>query len=149
MLFHNGNFATPLEMTTKLHNIFFTVLLLGCIVLTLRLDPPIRNYIPIVWGLMGFGLHWVLFIKTWLGLSRILIDENKTELAGLNIGYHDNGFKKTVDIVALLQDRKKIEAISTDIKIRLSYYRTFFRLAIIAFPMFAVLAIITVVMTWN
>ena len=84
-----------------------------------------------------------------MDLSRKLIDEHKTDLNELKISYHDNKFKKTVDMFALFQDKKKIESISTDIKSRLSFYRTFFRLTAIAFPMFVILGILTVTMTWN
>lgn len=136
-------------MTEKQHNIFFLTLLVVCVLLTLTLNPPTRNYIPVVWGLLGFGLHGFWFWNTWMNLSKKLITEHKSELRDLKVSFHDNQFKQTVDMFALFQDRKKIENISDDIKTRLSYYRTYFRLTLIAFPMFAVLGILTVVMTWK
>jgi|GEM_PF-2155954 len=136
-------------MTEKQHNIFFLTLLVVCVLLTLTLNPPTRNYIPVVWGLLGFGLHGFWFWNTWINLSKKLITEHKSELRDLKVSFNDNQFKQTVDMFALFQDRKKIENISDDIKTRLSYYRTYFRLTLIAFPMFAVLGILTVVMTWK
>ena len=136
-------------MTEKQHNIFFLTLLVVCVLLTLTLSPPTRNYIPVVWGLLGFGLHGFWFLTTWMNLSRKLIVEYKAELKDLKISFHDNQFKQTVDMFALFQDREKIENLSEDIKTKLSFYRTYFRLTLIAFPMFAVLGILTVVMTWK
>jgi len=113
------------------------------------LSPPTRNYIPIVWGLLGFGLHGFWFWNTWVNLSKKLIVEHKAELKDLKINFYDNQFKQTVDMFALFQDRERIENISEDIKTRLSFYRTYFRLTLIAFLMFAVLGILTVMMTWK
>jgi hypothetical protein len=135
-------------MTEKQHNIFFLTLLVVCVLLTLTLNPPTRNYIPVVWGLLGFGLHGFWFWNTWMKLSKKLISEHKSELRDIKVSFSVNQFKQTVDMFALFQDRKKIENISDDIKIKLSYYRTYFRLTLIAFLMFAVLGILTVVMTW-
>jgi hypothetical protein len=136
-------------MTEKQHNIFFLTLLVVCVLLTLTLNPPTRNYIPVVWGLLGFGLHGFWFWNTWMNLSKKLITEHRSELRDLKVSFNDNQFKQTVDMFALFQDRKRIENISDDIKTRLSYYQTYFRLTLIAFPMFAVLGILTVVMTWK
>ena len=136
-------------MTEKQHNIFFLTLLVVCVLLTLTLSPPIRNYIPVVWGLLGFGLHGFWFWNTWMNLSKKLINEHKSDLKELKISFHDNQFKQTVDMFALFQDRKKIENLSDDLKTRLSFYRTYFRLTLIAFPMFVALGILTVIMTWK
>ena len=134
-------------MTEKQHNLFFLTLLVGCVLLTLTLNPPIRNYTPVVWGLLGFGLHGFWLLNTYIKLSEKLINEHKSDLNELKIGFHDNQFKKTVDMLALFHDRQKIETLSDDIKTRLSYCRTYFRLTLIAFPMFAVLGVLTVMMT--
>lgn len=136
-------------MTEKQHNLFFLILLVGCVLLTLTLSSPTRNYIPVVWGLLGFGLHGFWFWSTWKDLSKKLINEHSSDLKELKISYHDNQFKKTVDMFALFHDRQKIESLSDDLKARLSFYRTYFRLTVIAFPMLAVLGILTVMMTWN
>ena len=136
-------------MTEKQHKILFLTLLGICVILTLTLSPPTRNYIPVVWGLLGFGLHCFWFWVTWMDLSKKLIVEHKAELKDLKINFYDNQFKQTVDMFALFQDRERIENISEDIKTRLSFYRTYFRLTLIAFPMFAVLGILTVMMTWK
>lgn len=136
-------------MTEKQHNIFFLTLLVVCVLLTLTLSPPTRNYIPVIWGLLGFGLHSFWFWTTWMNLSKKLIVEHKSDLKKLKISFYDNQFKQTVDMFALFQDRKNIENISDDIKTRLSFYRTYFRLTLIAFPMFSVLGILTVVMIWK
>ncbi|KAB1065990.1 hypothetical protein [Salibacter halophilus] len=131
-------------MTTNQHNILFLLLFFGCIYLILTLNPPSRNFIPIIWGFLGFVLYWFLFFNTWLGLSRKLIDEHRSELKDLNISYHDNSFKKTVDMFALFQKRKKIEDLSADLKISFSYYQTYFRLAIIGFIVTAILGVYVV-----
>lgn len=84
-----------------------------------------------------------------MNLSKKLIVEHKSDLKELKISFHDNQFKQTVDMFALFQDWKEIEKISDDVKVRLSFYRTYFRLTLIAFPMFAVLGILKVMMTWK
>lgn len=136
-------------MTEKQHKTYFLIFLISCALLILILDAPIRNYIPIIWGILGFGLYGYLFWKTWLDLSRKLITENKSELKEMKISFYDNQYKKAVDMFALFQEKQKIESISEDIKTRLSYYITFFRLTLIAFLMFVSLGILTIVMTWN
>lgn len=98
------------------------ILLVGCVFLTFTLSPPTRNYIPIVWGLLGFGLHGFWFWATWMNLSKKLIVEHKPDLKELKISFHDNQFKQTVDMFALFQDWKEIEKISDDVKVRLSFY---------------------------
>jgi hypothetical protein len=135
-------------MTERQHNISFIIFLIGCIGLILTLDAPTRNYIPVVWGILGFGLHGFWTWKTWIDLSKLLIVEHQDKLDELNISFIDNRFKTTVDIFALLKDLKKIEKISADIKTRLSFFRTYIRLTAIAFPMFAILGLMTVIMTW-
>ena len=134
-------------MTEKQHNLFFLTLLVGCVLLTLTLNPPIRNYTPVVWGLLGFGLHGFWLLNTYMKLSEKLINEHKSTLNELQIGFHDNKFKKTVDMFALFYDSQRIEVLTDDIKTRLSYYRTYFRLTLIAFPTFAILGVLTVMMT--
>lgn len=115
--------------------------------MTFTIEPPTQNYIPVVWGLIGFGLYGFLFWKTWIELSRILINQHKDKLIEMRIAYHDNRFKKTVDMYDLLHDRNNIGQISSDVKSRLSYYTTFFRLTAIAFPVFVVLGILTAILT--
>lgn len=113
------------------------------------MNSTVRNYIPLVWGELGFGLYGFMFWKTWINISRKLINEYKTDLNELKINYHDNQFKKTVDMFALFQERKKVELISSDLKLELSFFRKYFWLTLIAFLMFAVLGILTIVMTWK
>jgi hypothetical protein len=86
---------------------------------------------------------------TWIKLSKRLIIEHQEELDELKISYIDNRFKTTVDMIALLQQREKIECISTHIKTILSFFRTYFLLTIIAFLMVVVLGFISVMMSWN
>jgi len=136
-------------MTEIQHKIFFLTLLLGCSVLTLTLDAPTRNYVPVIWAVLGFGLHGYWTWSSWINLSKQLIVNHRDKLDELRISYIDNRFKTTVDMFALLQERKKIETISSDIQTRLSFFRTYFRLTLIAFPMVAILGVTTVVMTWN
>lgn len=133
-------------MTEKQHNIFFLTVLFSCVLLIVVLSPPTRNYIPIIWALLGFGLHLFWFSNTWRKLSRKLIDEHKTDLESLKISFHDKPYRKAVDIFTLFRERKKIESLSDDIKTRLSYFRTYFRLMLIAFLMFGVLGALTVLM---
>lgn len=136
-------------MTETQHNIFFAALLVACVILILTLNPAARNYIPVVWGLLGFGLYGFLYWNSWMRLSKLLLNQHKSELQALKISYHDNQFKQTVDMMALLQDRKKIETISDELKTKLSFCRTYFKLTLIAFLMVIVLGILTVTMTWQ
>jgi len=98
---------------------------------------------------MGFGFYGFLYWKSWIDLSNILVNKHKHFLKDKKISYHDTRFKKTVDMFSLLKKRHEIEEISNDMKIRLSYNRTFLRLVLVAFPMTAILGIMTIVMTWN
>ena len=136
-------------MTVRQHKIFFSTLLITCTILTLTLDAPTRNYVPVIWGILGFGLHGFWTWSSWINLSKQLIVQHHDKLDELRISYIDNRFKTTVDMFALFQERKKIEDISTDIKLRLSFFRTYFRLTAIAFPMVALLGLTTVIMTWE
>jgi hypothetical protein len=81
-----------------------------------------------------------------MALSRKLIDEHRSELKRLDIRFRDNKLKKTVDMLGLFQNRKEIENISVDLKTRLSYYRTYFQLAVIAFIFTAILGVSIVLM---
>tara|TARA_R110002050_G_scaffold45957_3_gene108368 strand:+ start:4111 stop:4521 length:411 start_codon:yes stop_codon:yes gene_type:complete len=136
-------------MTEGQHKIFFSTLLIACTILTLTLDAPTRNYVPVIWAILGFGLHGYWTWSTWINLSKQLIVNHQDKLDELKISYIDNRFKTTVDMFALFQERKKIETVSNDIKTRLSYFRTYFWLTLIAFPMVAILGVTTVIMTWN
>ena len=136
-------------MTERQHKIFFLTLLLGCLVLTLTLDAPTRNYVPVIWTVLGFGLHGFWTWSTWIELSKRLIIQHQNKLDELRISYIDNRFKTTVNMFSLLQKRKRIENISSDIKMRLSFFRTYLRLTIIAFLVTAILGLTTVMMTWN
>lgn len=82
-------------------------------------------------------------------MSKKLIVDHKTYLDKMKINYHDSKFKTTVDMFALFKNQQKIEELSDNIKSQLSFYQTYFRLTLIAFLMFAVLGILTVIMTWN
>ena len=135
-------------MTKTKHNLFFAIFLFTCFVLIFSLEAPTRNYIPVIWGTLGFGLYGFLLFRTWMSLNKKLINEHKADLIRLNIKVYDNQFSKTIDGFAFLRNRKQIAEISGDIKLMLSYYWTFFRLTMLAFIMFAILGILTVVMTW-
>ena len=136
-------------MTQRQHKVFFSAVLIICTILILTLDAPTRNYVPVIWALLGFGLHGYWTWSTWINLSNQLIVYHQDKLDELRISYIDNRFKTTVDVFALLQEREKIENISTDIKWRLSFFITYFRLTAIAFPMVALLGLTTVIMTWK
>lgn len=138
-----------MKITEKQHNTYFFFLLIGCIVLTLTLKPPARNYIPVVWGILGYGLHAILLWQTWMALSRVLIDEHKAELKALKVTYYEYRFSKAVEPFSLMKVRHELESIAPDIGPRISYARTYFRLTLIAFPTFALLSLLTVVMTWK
>lgn len=136
-------------MTERQHTTLFVISLTGCLVMTLTFEMPIRNYVPVVWAIFGFGLHGFWAFKAWVNLSKQLVFQHQDQLDQMKIRYISSQFKTTVDMFALLKQRKKIENISTDIKIRLSFFRTFFRLTVIAFLMFGILGLITVILTWK
>jgi len=136
-------------MTEKQHNILFTTILMVCVVLIFVLKAPYRNFIPIVWGGIGFALYSILMLMTWINLSKILINEHKDELLKMRIRFYDSRLNMSVDMVSLFKNKRKIIGISDEIKIKLSYFQTFLRLSIIAFIMFAVLGVLTVVITWK
>ncbi len=136
-------------MTEKQHNIFFTTILIVCVFLIFVLEPPYRNFIPIVWGIIGFVLYSILLLMTWISLSKTLINGHKDDLLKLKIRFYDSRLNTSVDMVSLLKNRSKIVEISKVIKAKLSSFQTYLRLSMIAFIMFAVLGILTVVMTWN
>jgi len=135
-------------MTENQHKTYFLILFIGCIISILIFEPPMRNYVPVVWGLIGFGLHGFLFWKTWIDLSSLLIDQYQDRLDQNSVSYQVTQFKKTVNMMDLFFKRKALDSISADIKNRLSYYRTYFQLTLLAFLMFPVMGILMVVLTW-
>ena len=135
-------------MSEKQHVTCFLILLIGCVISMVIFEPPTRSYVPFVWGLIGFGLHGFLFWKTWIDLSSLLILKYQDRLDQDSVSYQVTQFKKTVNMFDLFLKRKALEPISADIKNRLSYYRTFFRLTLVAFLMFPVMGVLMVVLTW-
>jgi hypothetical protein len=136
-------------MTLKQHKIAFFTFLALCFALELILKPPVRNYIPVVWAVLGFMFHGILYVVTWQQLSALLIDEHESELKRLHMSYITTRKRKIVLITSLLWKRKEIEAISPEIKSLLSRCRVYFILTIIAFIAFPLLGIVMVVMTWR
>ncbi|MEM6265335.1 MAG: hypothetical protein AAGI38_22730 [Bacteroidota bacterium] len=134
-------------MNEEQHTILFWILAIGCLLLILLLNVPLRNYVPVIWGLLGVGFHSLLFMKTWMGLSRQLIEGYKGNLKELNIRYQDDQFRKTVDMFALFQEKQTLEKLSRDIGVQLSFFRTYFQLTLIAFSINIVLGILTVLLT--
>ena len=79
-----------------------------------------------------------------MDLSKKLITEHKCDLIELKIGFQDNQYKKTVEMLTIFYNKQKIGDLSADLKISLSSYQTYFRLTIIAFPVLAIFGIWTV-----
>ncbi len=131
-------------MAKKRQDVLFLALLGICVLLIFIVAAPARNYIPIIWGFLGFGVHSVLFIKTSWDLSAFLIDDHSRELERLKISYHKSRFKKEVNLFDLFQEREKIELISPQVKSQLSLFRHRFKLAAISFPMIIALALLTI-----
>ena len=125
-------------MNSLYYFIFYFLVLLSCVVTLAKGDPSLTNYVPVVWGLIGFGLTGLLYNISWLTLSKKLIDDHEGELKEKGICYTNNGFKKTVYMFDILGSKSEIGSISDEIKSRVSNFETYFILMTSAFALMIV-----------
>jgi len=132
-------------MTRRQHQILFLILLLVCLIAIFVFPEPIRNFIPVIWGFIGFGFHALLFTLSCLMFNSILFDKHMDFIHEKKIDYYEHPFiGKSIHIIDIFFRRKELESISKEIKVKLSHCLTLLRLTLIAFFITAIFGFLIV-----
>ena len=132
-------------MTRRQHQILFLILLLVCLIAIFVFPEPIRNFIPVIWGFIGFGFHALLFTLSCLMFNSILFDKHIDFIQEKKIDYYKHPFiGKSIHIIDIFFRRKELESISEEIKVKLLHCLTLFRLTLIAFFITAIFGFLIV-----
>lgn len=137
-------------MTRRQHIFFFVAGFTICLVLILILDPPNRNFIPIVWVFLGFVLYGYLLFKAWARLCFDLITNHWSQLDQLGIRYNRSvPWVKSISLLSVLGNQKELKENSEAIGHQIALVRLYFHFTWIGFVTFAMLGTLTVVLTWS
>jgi hypothetical protein len=127
----------------------YLIIALLCAILIPVTNPPLRNYIPIIWGIYGFGFHAVLFNVITIQLDRKLRRDYKNVLDDLKIKTENAFGIPRINVFVMLYNKSLKESVDGKTRAQLKFLKLNFILVSIAFVLFAVFGILTVVMTWK
>ena len=111
------------------------------------LEKPIRDYIPVIFAIIGFGRFAILTWKKYYELSDNLIVNHKKLLTENGIDFGQRAGINRVNFFDLISERKKLSVSEKKIEndlIELNYLKN---MALISFLGFGILGIISVILT--
>jgi hypothetical protein len=132
--------------------ILFVAIAIGCSITILIAKPPLRNYVPIVWGIYGFALHSVLWVITWMKLNKKLMSDYKPLLKEDRISHFmmKHSFTKKeyprVNTLQLYSNKTLMGKVDETTRKQILFYKTNFQLAFIAFLLFGAFGLLTVML---
>jgi len=123
------------------------VILLTSLILILILDKPMRDYIPVIFAIIGFGRFAYLTWKKYHELSDNLILNYKKLLTENGIDFGSNAGINRVNFFDLISERKKLSQSEKKIENKLTELNSLKNLTLISFFGFGFLGVISVILT--
>lgn len=130
-------------MTRSQHIWFFIFLVFFSAVLLGITSSPFRNYVPVFWVLGGFGLHAYLCWKSWLELSEILVSKYPEILKRLGVNYRKSPIVQ-VDFFGIRNEKAELSKLSHEVAQKYVLIEVCFQLALLAFAITIVLALVVI-----
>jgi len=119
---------------------------ISSLVLILLLGKSIRNYIPIIFGAVGFVRFAMLSWNKYYFLSERLVEKFKPLLIQYGIHYRQRGKMYSVNIFDLIGERKKMISSEKSLKNDLNEFNILINLTLISFFGIILLGILTVIL---
>ena len=135
-----------MEKSKKYKTELFTIAIV-CAALIFILEKPARDYIPVIFSLLGFGRSAFLTWKKHYKLSRKLITYHKSLLTEKGIEFREGLGAKRVDFFSLITKRKKLSLSNKSIGNELEELNSLKNMTLISFLVFGILGIISVALT--
>src|SRR5690606_12117496 len=123
------------------------VILLTSLILILILNKPMRDYIPVIFAIIGFGRFAYLTWKKYHELSDNLILNYKKLLTENGIDFGSNAGINRVNFFDLISERKKLSQSEKKIENKLTELNSLKNLTLISFFGFGFLGVISVILT--
>lgn len=122
-------------------------LIVASLTLILLLEKPIRDYIPIIFAIIGFGRFAILTWKKYYGLSDNLIVNHKNLLTENGIDFGQRAGINRVNFFDLISERKKLSVSDKEIENDLTELNYLKNMTLISFLGFGILGVISVILT--
>ncbi|MCP4054684.1 MAG: hypothetical protein GY739_16860 [Mesoflavibacter sp.] len=122
-------------------------LIVASLTLIFLLEKPIRDYIPIIFAIIGFGRFAILTWKKYYELSDNLIVNHKKLLTENGIDFGQRAGINRVNFFDLISERKKLSISEKEIENDLTELNCLKNMTLISFFGFGILGIISVVLT--
>ena len=138
-------------MKRKNQILIFILVAFISVIAILKLQPPLRNYIPIFWAFYGFVLNGALYVFYFFKINKRLTDDYPELLKQLHIGTYYvyvriNRRIKVIDTLILLGNKSLRNSVDEETRNRIRNMKLNYTLAIVAFVLFALLGLLTVFM---
>jgi len=148
---YQTRFIRGFILDTRTHSdVIFIFVAFTCIIAILKLQPPLRNYVPILWVLYGFVLNGSLYIFYFLKINKRLTGEYSELLKQLHIGtyyYHGNNSKKVISTFTLMRNKFLKDSVDDEIRNWLQKLKLNFIFTIVGFVLFGLFGILTVMVS--
>ncbi len=109
------------------------IILTASLILIVLLEKPIRDYIPVFFGIFGFGRFGFLTWKKHYNLSFTLITKHKNLLTERGIEFGERAGFKRVDFFNLMSERKKLSLSDKEIGNELTELNSLKNITMISF----------------
>ena len=131
-------------MTHKNQSILFATIAIICEIIIVKINSPLRNFVPVIWAGYGFVFHAVLFFIYWMQTNKQLITNYKDLLNNLHISVYKMGYKERIDMLVLLTHKELASSVDNETKAGLKSIKFYLRLVYISFVVIILLAISTI-----